>query len=60
MNDSTLPACIGYYPKAIEPNRCDTCKHRELCKKTIAKSRLQPILEKIREIENVLKGEEKT
>lgn len=59
MSDlDTLPGCIGYFPNAIDPNNCDICKARGLCKKLIAKSRLKEVLEHVEKIEAVLKGKE--
>jgi len=56
MNDSTLPGCIGYFGKPISPNNCAKCHYIELCKKVVAKEKLQAILAKIEEIQAVLKG----
>lgn len=56
MNDSTLPGCIGDHNHPIVPDGpCNTCSHEELCKTVIAKKKLQPILDKILEIEILLK-----
>jgi hypothetical protein len=27
----SIPGCFGYYPKAIQPNKCELCIYRELC-----------------------------
>lgn len=59
VNDSTLPGCIGYHNHPLKPNGpCETCRYQDLCKKVIAKERLQPLVAKILEIEAISKGEE--
>jgi len=56
MIDNSLPECIGYYGKPVPPNGpCEKCKSQELCRKVIAKERLQPILAKIEEAQIVLR-----
>lgn len=60
MNDSTLPGCIGYYNHPTPSNGpCESCPYEDLCKKVIAKKRLQPILDKILEIDALFKGMQK-
>jgi hypothetical protein len=56
MND-TWPECIGYYSKPLGANKCENCRHSELCKKVIARERLKPLHAKIVEIRKVLRGE---
>jgi len=56
MND-TLPGCIGYYGKPIRPNQCENCPFKDDCKKYVPKEQLKPVLLKIFEIKQVLRGE---
>ena len=57
MGDTdSVPGCIGYYPKAIAPNDCKTCAWTELCKRMVAKERLEKLLAGIREAKAILKG----
>lgn len=54
MND--LPACLGYYGNPVDGHACSTCEARELCKGVIAKKRLEPVFERLRKIEAIIKG----
>jgi len=52
---NTLPGCVGYFGSPTEPNSCDTCALRELCRKVteqfLPKAKLEPI---IRRLENII------
>ena len=58
MNDSTLPGCFSL-GKPLPPNRCETCRYREDCKKYVPKTKLQAILAKLEKLEAVLREGEK-
>ena len=57
MNVESLPGCFGYYPKAIFPNDCRNCPTMELCKKFIAKEKLLPVLNAVKEARLIIRGE---
>jgi len=52
---NTLPGCIGYYGTPREPNLCNTCAFREVCRKIsvefLPKAKLNSI---IKRLENIL------
>jgi hypothetical protein len=55
MSDNgTLPGCFSLR-KPLPPNRCETCRYREECKKYVLKVALQPILAKLERLETVLR-----
>lgn len=62
MNGSTLPGCIGYYPNPMEPNKCETCRHSDLCRRVVAKDRLhacvQPVVQSVERMDEIFKGED--
>ena len=51
---STLPGCVGYYGTPTEPNSCDTCALREVCRKVaeefLPKARLEPVIRRLEKI----------
>jgi len=55
MGNDTLPSCIGYFGKAVAPNNCSSCEYAKLCKRVVAKERLQAILAKVEEAQAILK-----
>jgi len=60
MSDSTLPGCISNYGVPAPPNGpCEKCSYAQLCKHVkanfVPKTKLQPILAKIEEIEQKLR-----
>jgi hypothetical protein len=58
MTDSnSLPGCIGYYGKPVHANKCEACQYNKLCERVVAKERLQPLVAKILEVEELLRGE---
>jgi hypothetical protein len=60
MNDNnSLPGCFGFYPKPLGANKCETCEYNQLCPKVVAKERLQPLVAKILEVEQILRGEKR-
>jgi putative component of membrane protein insertase Oxa1/YidC/SpoIIIJ protein YidD len=54
----TLPGCFSLYPKALPPNNCSTCQFSEDCSKYVRKDALKPILAKILEAKQILRGEQ--
>jgi len=54
VDDSTLPGCFSL-GKPLPPNRCETCKYCEDCRKYIRKDVLKAVLARIEEIEQKLK-----
>ena len=56
MNDGTLPGCFSLRTPTA-PNRCETCKFADACKKYVAKERLKPLVSKILEVQEILRGE---
>jgi hypothetical protein len=56
----TLASCIGYFGAPLAPNGpCENCNHAPLCKHVkanfVPKTKLQPILARLEEIERKLK-----
>ncbi|MCC6019283.1 MAG: hypothetical protein LM601_09650 [Candidatus Verstraetearchaeota archaeon] len=52
---NTLPGCFAMYPRAMPPNKCETCPYTTDCKKCLRKEALKTILMKIEEIEKKLR-----
>jgi hypothetical protein len=50
----SLPGCFAIN-KPLPPNKCETCRYREDCKRFVPKAKLEPILSKILEIEAKLR-----
>jgi len=55
MEADTLPGCFSL-GKPLPPNRCETCRYREDCRKYIRKGALKAVLARIEEIERKLKA----
>jgi hypothetical protein len=55
--DDSLPGCIGYYPKAVYPNNCQTCAVCELCRKFVPRERLAAVLAAVKEARLIIRGE---
>jgi hypothetical protein len=53
---NSLPGCIGYYGKPVDANKCEACEYSKLCQKVVTKERLQPLVAKILEVEELLRG----
>jgi hypothetical protein len=51
---NTLPGCVGYYGTPVEPNSCDTCALREVCRKVaeefLPKAKLEPVIRRLEKI----------
>jgi hypothetical protein len=56
MSNNSVPGCLGY-PKPIPPNNCQNCGWTEVCKRVVAKERLAPILDVVRQAKAIAKGE---
>jgi hypothetical protein len=59
-DNSTLPGCFALYGAPLAPNGpCEKCTYARLCKHVkanfVAKTKLQPILARLEEIERKLK-----
>jgi len=54
VDDSSLPGCFSLN-RALPPNRCETCRHREDCKKYVKKDTLKEILARLDQIEQKLR-----
>jgi len=55
-NNDDVPPCFGYYPKPIAPNNCQSCGWGEVCRKIVAKERLQPLIAKVLEVKQILRS----
>ena len=51
----SLPGCIGYFGAPIGPNNCAICKVRKVCKNVVAKTRLQPFVERLEKVEKIIR-----
>jgi hypothetical protein len=51
---NTLPGCVGYYGTPTEPNSCDACALKEVCRKVaeefLPKAKLEPIIKRLESI----------
>jgi hypothetical protein len=56
-NVESVPGCFGYYPQAVFTNNCQNCGWVELCKRVVAKDRLTPVLDVVRQAKAIVKGE---
>jgi hypothetical protein len=54
---NSLPGCIGYHGKPVGANKCEVCEYSKLCEKVVAKERLKPLVAKIKEATEILRGE---
>jgi hypothetical protein len=57
MSNNSVPGCFGYHPNPIAPNNCIGCAWVALCKKVVAKERLQKLLVDVREAKAIIRGE---
>jgi hypothetical protein len=57
MSNNSAPGCIGYFGKPIAPNNCQNCGWTEVCKRVVARERLTPVLDVVREAKAIVKGE---
>jgi hypothetical protein len=57
MSTNSVPGCIGYFGKPTAPNNCQGCSYADMCKKVVAKKRLQKLLADVQEAKAIAKGE---
>jgi hypothetical protein len=57
MSTNSVPGCIGYFGKPIAPNNCQNCGWTDVCKRVVAKARLQKLLADVQEAKAIIRGE---
>jgi Fe-S cluster biogenesis protein NfuA len=57
MSINSVPGCIGYFGKPVGLNNCQGCSWADVCKKVVAKERLQKLLADVQEAKAIARGE---